>query len=305
MNYINILSSCNQTLGTCCSDYGTVKILSIYSSVFTLLQIIVPILLLVMSAFQLTKMLSAPDDKKNMSVLTNKFLVATIVFLLPVVLNLVLGILKPETKIGDFDTIACLKEAQNSASTIEYNTSNDDPESTEGNISLLINNNFTGIQGNPNAGSGKYSNTADGSGSDSDSGDGSVETTSDGKKIVEYARKFLGKRYLYGGTWNGSPNYTPTDCSGFVKGVYAHFGYDIPRVASKSKYDSSSAMKQVSRSELQAGDLVLYNGHVAMLTGNGKEIIHASNAEDGIKLTSTYAYRGSDILAFYRIKGIN
>ena len=64
-------------------------------------------------------------------------------------------------------------------------------------------------------------------------------------------------------------------------------------------------MKQVSRSELQAGDLVLYNGHVAMLTGNGKEIIHASNETDGIKLTNTYAYRGADILAFYRIKGIN
>ena len=93
MNYINILASCNQTLGTCCSDYGTVKILSIYNSVFTILQIVVPILLLVMAALQLTRMLTVPDDKKNMSALTNKFLAATIIFLLPVVLNVILSMI--------------------------------------------------------------------------------------------------------------------------------------------------------------------------------------------------------------------
>ena len=303
MNYINILASCNQTLGTCCSDYGTVKILSIYNSVFTILQIVVPILLLVMAALQLTRMLTVPDDKKNMSALTNKFLAATIIFLLPVVLNVILSMINTETKIGKFDTVACLKEAQNSASTIDYNTSNDDTESSEGNVTLLIKSNFQGIDGNPNSGTGKYSNTENGS--SSESGDGSVTTTSDGKMVVEYAKKFLGKAYVLGGEWNGEIPYNPTDCAGFVKGIYAHFGYDIPRVADKSKYDSSSAMKQVSRSELQAGDLVLYNEHVAMLTGNGEEIIHASNETDGIKLTNTYAYRGADILAFYRIKGIN
>jgi cell wall-associated NlpC family hydrolase len=297
MEFVNILASCNQTLGTCCSDSGTVKILSIYNSVFTIIQIIVPIILLVMATYQLTIMVTQPDDKKNMSTLTNKFLAAAIVFLLPIVLNLVLSIVDTESNIGKFDTIACLKEAQKSASTIEYNTSGDNSEDTEGNVSLLIGSEFHGTNENPNSGSGTYSN---GSSSSSSS---SVETTSDGKKVVEYAKKFLGKGYFLGGTWDGSPNYTPTDCAGFVKGVYTHFGYNnLPRAS--FSYPNNS-VEEVSESNLKAGDIAVYQGHVAMLTGNGKEIIHAASPTQGIVTSNSYALPGMPVKAFYHVKGMN
>lgn len=102
-------------------------------------------------------------------------------------------------------------------------------------------------------------------------------------KIVSYAMQFLGNRYVWGGTslTNG------TDCSGFTQGIYRHFGYSIPRTSSAQ----AAATRSVSSSEVQIGDLFFYGSgsvsHVALYIGNG-QIIHASNARDGIKISSAY-----------------
>ena len=317
MNYINILD-CNSTLGTCCKDYGLAKIISIYDSVFTMIQIIVPMVLMVMAAYQLLVLLIDPVDKKKIkyNALKNKFIAAAIIFFIPTFVNLVIAIAADNSNFEQYGVLACVEEAKNTANIINNKKSDYIPKPSNGEepVPFLINPESyknKGIKGNPNATEGTYSKNGSSSDSDDSSssssspGSSTVETTSDGKKVVDYAKKFLGKAYSYGGSWDGSPNYTPTDCSGFVKGVYAHFGYDIPRVARASDYNSSSALKKVSSSELQAGDLVLYDEHVAMLTGNGKEIIHASNPSDGVKLTEMYDYPGSKIIAFYRVKGIN
>ena len=101
--------------------------------------------------------------------------------------------------------------------------------------------------------------------------------------IVSYAMQFLGNRYVWGGTslTNG------TDCSGFTMGIYRHFGYSIPRTSSAQ----AAATRSVSSSEVQVGDLFFYGSgsvsHVALYIGNG-QIIHASNARDGIKISSAY-----------------
>lgn len=101
--------------------------------------------------------------------------------------------------------------------------------------------------------------------------------------IVSYAMQFLGNRYVWGGTslTNG------TDCSGFTMGIYRHFGYSIPRTSSAQ----AAATRSVSSSEVQIGDLFFYGSgsvsHVALYIGNG-QIIHASNARDGIKISSAY-----------------
>src|SRR6185436_12146773 len=44
-----------------------------------------------------------------------------------------------------------------------------------------------------------------------------------GVRIVAYAKRFRGIRYVYGGT---SPR-SGFDCSGFVRFVYAHFGISL------------------------------------------------------------------------------
>lgn len=114
---------------------------------------------------------------------------------------------------------------------------------------------------------------------------------SGGTAVVEYAKQFLGNRYVFGGTslTNG------TDCSGFTMGVYKHFGYSLPRTSYSQR---SVGTKVNSLSEAKPGDLICYSGHVAIYMGNNT-IIHASNERDGIKITYNAAYRS--IVAIRRI----
>lgn len=117
----------------------------------------------------------------------------------------------------------------------------------------------------------------------------SAPSGSNGSAVANYAVQFVGNPYVYGGTslTNGA------DCSGFVMSVYRQFGVSLPH--------SSSALRGsgygVSQSEMQPGDIVCYSGHVGIYIGNG-QIVHASNARDGIKVSSAY-YRS--ILAVRRI----
>jgi peptidoglycan DL-endopeptidase CwlO len=97
--------------------------------------------------------------------------------------------------------------------------------------------------------------------------------------IVAYASNFLGTPYQWGG--NGTSTF---DCSGFTKYVYAHFGVSLPRVAS----DQQQFGTDVSRSQLQAGDLVFFGypaHHVGIYVGNGC-FIHAPHTGDSVKVSS-------------------
>lgn len=110
-----------------------------------------------------------------------------------------------------------------------------------------------------------------------------------GKKIAKFACQYVGNPYVMGGTslTNGA------DCSGFTYRVYQEFGYSIPRTS----YQQRSAGTGVAYENAQPGDLICYDGHVAMYIGNGM-IVHASSAKTGIKV-SRAQYR--TILAVRRI----
>lgn len=105
--------------------------------------------------------------------------------------------------------------------------------------------------------------------------------------LVDYAKKFLGYRYVWGG--DSFSRDGGVDCSGFVRLVYGHFGYNnLPRVSR----DQARGGTKISKSNLKPGDLVFYGNtstgyinHVAIYMGNGK-IIHASNRRDGIKISN-------------------
>ena len=107
-----------------------------------------------------------------------------------------------------------------------------------------------------------------------------------GEAVVAYASQFIGNPYVYGG--NSLTN--GIDCSGFVQQVFAHFGYSLPRVSDAQ----AGAGRGISYSESRAGDIIVYSGHVAILTGDGG-IVHASNSapypQGGIKYSSTALYR--------------
>ena len=99
--------------------------------------------------------------------------------------------------------------------------------------------------------------------------------------VVAYAKQFVGNPYVFGG--NSLTN--GTDCSGFTRGVYAHFGISLPRT-SRSQ---AGAGRSISVGDLQPGDLIFYaNGgriyHVAMYIGGG-QIIHAIDESHGIGIS--------------------
>lgn len=96
-----------------------------------------------------------------------------------------------------------------------------------------------------------------------------------GKKIAQYACQYIGNPYVSGGTslTKGA------DCSGFTYRVYMDFGYSIPRTS----FSQRSAGTEVAYKDAQPGDLICYDGHVALYIGQGY-IVHASTAKTGIKL---------------------
>eukprot|EP00461_Guttulinopsis_vulgaris_P000169 UN00169 len=126
----------------------------------------------------------------------------------------------------------------------------------------------------------------------------------DGKKVVAKAREYLGYNYVYGGCefFKGNSETRGIDCSCYVQKLYKMFGYCISRTTYTQINDGD---KVASLSQSQAGDLVLYDGHVVMLTGNRNgnqyEIIHASSHQTGIKISPDANYR--PILGIRRIIG--
>lgn len=101
-----------------------------------------------------------------------------------------------------------------------------------------------------------------------------------GKAVVSYAKRFLGNPYVYGGTSLTKG----TDCSGFVKSVYAHFGVSLPRTS----YEMRRVGYKVSYSEIQPGDIVCYRGHVGIYAGDGK-IVNAIDESRGIGMSNARA----------------
>jgi len=101
----------------------------------------------------------------------------------------------------------------------------------------------------------------------------------DGSTVVETARRYLGVRYLLGGT-------TPRafDCSGFIRYVFALHGLPMPRTA----HEQAAYGMAPDEKNLEPGDLLFFYGgrgaqHIAMYIG-GDSIIHASSSGHRVML---------------------
>lgn len=117
----------------------------------------------------------------------------------------------------------------------------------------------------------------------------SVRQQTEGQEIVDFARRFIGNPYV----WGGTSLTEGADCSGFVQSVYRHFGIGLPRTS----YEQRSAGYAVEYENAMPGDLILYDGHVGIYMGNGT-IVNAMNEEDGIGICSADY---TDILCVRRV----
>ena len=97
-----------------------------------------------------------------------------------------------------------------------------------------------------------------------------------GEDIIAYAKKYLGYRYVYG---TAGPN--TFDCSGFTSYVYKHFGYSLNRTSGGQRSNG----KKVNKSDLKAGDILCFSGHVGLYIG-GNKFIHAANPRKGVIISS-------------------
>ncbi|HMI98246.1 MAG TPA: NlpC/P60 family protein [Gaiellaceae bacterium] len=111
--------------------------------------------------------------------------------------------------------------------------------------------------------------------------------------VVGIAMQYLGTPYVYGGA---SPS--GFDCSGFVMYVFAQVGVSLPHNAA-AQYGYGMP---VSRDQLQAGDLVFFNGlgHVGIYIGGG-QFIHSPHTGDVVKISSLSGWYSSTYVGARRL----
>jgi cell wall-associated NlpC family hydrolase len=104
--------------------------------------------------------------------------------------------------------------------------------------------------------------------------DGSTATAPNAvaASAVRHALTQLGVPYDWGGTTPG----VGLDCSGLTQWAYHEAGLDLPRLAQEQDVGAA-----VSQNDLRPGDLAVWDGHVAMIVGDGTMI----EAGDPVKLS--------------------
>ncbi|MCV7170770.1 C40 family peptidase, partial [Mycobacterium manitobense] len=90
---------------------------------------------------------------------------------------------------------------------------------------------------------------------------------------VRHALTQLGVPYDWGGTTPG----VGLDCSGLTQWAYGQAGLDIPRLAQEQDIGAA-----VDAGSLLPGDLAVWDGHVAMVVGDGTMI----EAGDPVQLSA-------------------
>lgn len=267
------------SLGTCCTDYSIVGILAVTKKIFSLIQLIVPIALILAATIQFVQLSINPELKDGFRRILNKVMAAAIVFLLPTLIDVIL------TAAPDSFSVAACWEQVGSVENTSVFGNNTYIETNTNQKSVLLS-------------SDKYYKITRGS--------ASSNSSALRQNIVNYAMQFKGKEYRpVGCVWNGELPYRATDCIGFVKGVYSHFGIQSMKNApcgTQSLYRARNGiLTQVSEKDAKPADIVLWKGHIAIYLGDGK-IIHAAGRKYGI--ITQKLYKNSEFRGFFRVNGV-
>ena len=111
------------TVTSACNDYALAHIFMIVQKAFNILQILVPILAIVSLAISFVKLTVSPDGKKNnLGLVKNCIIALVIVFMLPVLVDMVMGLMGESYSIS-----SCWNNAESiyRAGESNYNSGND------------------------------------------------------------------------------------------------------------------------------------------------------------------------------------
>ncbi len=92
------------------------------------------------------------------------------------------------------------------------------------------------------------------------------------REVVAYSLAQVHKRYCYGGTGPSC-----FDCSGLAQTAWLHAGARLPRTSEAI----ASSLPEVPLSQIRAGDILWWPGHVGIYIGDGR-MVDALNSKRGV-----------------------
>ncbi len=132
-----------------CRDFALAGLLHVTQNIVTLIQILVPIILLISVAIKLFKAMMNPDEKKNIPRIRNSFIAAALIFFIPTIVN---------TAISIVDTDNSFINCWNDAKTIYIKFQSSYYGKDEEKVKLYIDQDYEkGVNKDSNTSSGNYS----------------------------------------------------------------------------------------------------------------------------------------------------
>ena len=130
--------------------------------------------------------------------------------------------------------------------------------------------------------------------------------------IAGTALQYQGHAYNFGGA-PGKDGSKPWDCSSFVNYICAvKLGLPIPGYGA-GKYDGTShgpptgtwavwsGLSRIGRSEVSAGDIIVWLGHMGIAISNN-QMISAQNPADGTRISGIDGFGNGPVLTYGRYK---
>lgn len=90
MQYIFFLN-CSGNITSCCTSTELSYIMSIARNIYSLIQIIAPLLLMCAATYRLIRLMKNPEEKNGIKVIINSFLAAGIIFFIPMIVSAILN----------------------------------------------------------------------------------------------------------------------------------------------------------------------------------------------------------------------
>lgn len=99
MQYFNFLN-CSGNITSCCTSSEMSYLMSSFRNIYSIIQIIAPILLMCAATYRLIRLMKNPEEKNGIKVIVNSFLAAAIIFFIPMLVSAVLNMVPSQGQLA-------------------------------------------------------------------------------------------------------------------------------------------------------------------------------------------------------------